>query len=165
MANTDLKVSDLILFSEDDFKELKLHIDGMSKLIESYGDTNTQDLEGLEDIKKSMIGKMQRFTELYAKVRAYKGSSHEYLDEQRKRFKSQAIKRMMDEPDMKKSITKAKELVYDYPFYVERYELTESIRKFFIKVDELHSYYNDVLRAITQTISVGAKEKGYTNHS
>lgn len=163
MSDIKLKVSDLLPFDESDFLELKELIDSMMSLTEDYIElSETNSIEELERLKKEFIGKMQRYTVLYAKVKRFKGSTHTFLDEQRKRVKSQAIQILLDEG---KNSTNANNLVYASNYYVDRVDLMENIKGFFIKVDELHKQFEGTIKAIAQSISVQSKDKNYSNMS
>jgi hypothetical protein len=158
----EIKVSDIVDFTEKDFTETKTVIQNLMKLTENYikmGDIG--DLDGLERIKRDFIGYLQRYTVLYSKVKRYKGSSHTYLEEARKRAKAIAIKDLIDGG---MNATNAKNTVYDSDIYLAHQKALASIGAFFIKVEELYGQFDKTLRAIIQSISVQSKEKSYLNH-
>jgi hypothetical protein len=161
MEEKKLSVEDLIPFPKRDFLEIKKSIEALTNLTKEYIKLEGVDsLDDLERVKKQFVGHMQRFTVLFSKVNRFKGTSHVYLDEQRKRVKSEAIRILLDEGN---NATNAGNLVYSSKYYTERIDLMEDLKGFFIKVDKLYTQFGETLKAIAQSISVLAKDRNYSN--
>ncbi len=101
--------------------------------------------------------------DVYAKVKAFKGSNQSYLEDARKQFKAETLKILINDEGVK--ITEAKEVAYAHPYYIQRITLTEKIRSFFIEVDEMHEFFTNVLSLMQQTISIVSKDFEYNRHT
>lgn len=152
-----LRVSDLIPFNEESYQEILSTIEVLSALTEDY--RNTYHLEKLETIKREFNAYLERFAVLYSQTKAYKGDTHTYLSEHRKRFKGETMKILLDEGY---NSTSADKIVYSHPYYVKRLNLLEDITEFFIRTEELYTRFNYTLQCIVQSISVASKEKTNT---
>ena len=101
MADEKLKVSDLVNFSEADYKlakivikELELLVRGGTKIVDNKNVTivGYSQMQGvsnpgeLEDLKMKFLSYMSTLTDIYAKVKAFKGNDHVYLSDARKEF-------------------------------------------------------------------------------
>ena len=180
MSKSSLKVSDLVSFSKQDYelakvviRELELLIKGGTKRVgeESVVVTGYYQMQGsqnpteLEDLKIKFLSHMSTLTDIYAKVKAFKGNDHVYLSDARKEFKAEALKLLLRDPKESVKITEAKEIVYASEYYKDRIHLTEQIRKFFIEVDEKYEFFSTVLSLLQQTISVVSKDYEFNRYS
>ena len=173
---TQLRVSDLVDFHEGDYKLGKNTIVELDKLCNQYssmmGITNPTDLD---ELKRKFVAQMSTLTEIYAKVKAFKGANHTYLEDARKQFKSEAFSIVRlgytEEIDGKEVIhdsvgtTEANTIVYASTYYKERLALMEDIKTFFIRVDEKHQHYTNVIQLIVQTISIVSKDYEYSRYT
>ena len=179
MEDKKLKVSDLVNFSEADYKlakvvirELELLVRGGTKIVDKKNVTvvGYSQMQGvsnpgeLEDLKMKFLSYMSTLTDIYAKVKAFKGNDHVYLSDARKEFKGEALKLLTSGVEPVK-ITEAKGTVYASEYYKERIHLTEKIRKFFIEVDEKYTFFSTVLSLLQQTISVISKDYEFNRYS
>lgn len=151
-----LKVSDLVDFQEADYHLGNSTIKVLSEKSKEYslmrGNINPI---ALDELKREFMGHMFVLTEVYSKVKAYKSSNHSYLEDARKKYKAEAFKILRDGG---KNVTEADKVVYAHPYFVERQDLMEKMRQFFIKIEELHQYFSTVLQLIQQTVSIVSKE-------
>ena len=159
-----LKVSDLVDFQKEDYDLAKSTIADLKELSNTYSETiGATDPSSLDELKRQFVSHMGTLTAIYAKVKAFKGSNHSYLEDARKQFKAETLKILINDEGTK--ITEAKEVAYAHPYYVERITLTEKIRKFFIEVDEMHEFFTNVLSLMQQTISIVSKDFEYNRHT
>lgn len=153
---SELKVSDLVNFRVEDHELGKVTIDSLSKIAKEYsimrGNINPI---ALDELKREFMGHMFVLTEVYSKVKAFKSSNHSYLEDARKKYKAEAFIMLRKEG---KNVTEADKVVYAHPYFVERQDLMEKMRQFFIKIEELHQYFSTVLQLIQQTVSIVSKE-------
>lgn len=159
----DLKVADLVKgFTDKDLNEVSDLFKVFHDLKVRYEEMHdVNDIESLERLKREYIGQLERYSSVYSKVRKFKDSGNVYLGEHRKRFKAEAIAMLKDEG---KNSTDSGNLVYSYPYYVRRIELTEKLVYLFTKVETFYKYYNETLRSIVQSISVAKDERNNSNH-
>lgn len=120
--------------------------------------SNVLDLVSLEELKRKLLSELQYYTELVARVKTYKAGQTGYLEEHRKRIKSEAIDEMVTNKNIKK--TTAELTVYNDELYKAKLKELEKLRTFFIKAEDLQKHFNRVLDAVIQSISVAAKERG-----
>ena len=149
----NLKTSDIIDFKESDFKKITDSLKILEEISKEY--RRTDDVHGLEDIKKRLNAELQFFASLYAKVKVYKGTNHTYMEDVLKGIKSETINRLLDS---NVKVTAAEQLYYTQPYYKNRLEVLLKIKGFFIKVEELFNIYNGTLQCVIQSISVASKE-------
>lgn len=159
---SEIKVTDLTKgwTSKDNQEVLKL-MHQLDELVQEYAELppDSNDIQTLERIKRSMTGLLQRYSVLYSKVRSYfEGSS--YLDGIRKQIKSEAISHIIENSEGETSAS-AERQVYSSDYYKKRYELLIVLRERFIGVDDKYRRYIQAERNIGQTISLLNKE--YTN--
>jgi hypothetical protein len=161
---SNLKVSDLVNFKQEDHKLARQCISKLNGLANDYSKLPKEiDPSELDMLKRQFVSHMSTLTGIYAKVKAFKGSNHSYLEDARKQFKAETIKILIDDEGAK--VTEAKESAYAHSYYKERIELTEKLRKFFIEVDEKHEFFTNVLSLIQQTISIASKDFEYERYS
>jgi hypothetical protein len=153
MAEEKLTVSSLISFSKDTYTEILDCIKILSGLTQEYRETDN--LDALEKIKREFNAHLERYATLYSQTKKYKGDTHTYLSEHRKRFKGETMKLLIDEG---LAVTAADKLIYAHPHYVKRLNLLEDITEFFIRTEELFQMYNTILQSIVQSISVQSKQ-------
>ena len=153
-----LKVSDLIPFEQESYQEIIATIKVLSNLTEEY--RQTYSLDKMETIKREFNAYLERFAVLYSQTKAYKGDTHTYLSEHRKRFKGETMDILMNKDGY--NATAAEKLVYSHPYYTKRLDLLEDITEFFIRTELLFDRYNVTLQSIIQSISVASREKSNT---
>ena len=153
MEKKKITTQDIISLKERDIKNILDVIQKLNSLSKEY--FNTEDLHSLESIKRRFNAELQYFAPLYGKVKAYKGSSHIYLEEQVSKIKSDTIALIMQEGV---KITAAENIYRTQPYYIERMEVVLKIKQFFEKVENLYKLYNGTLQSIIQSISVAGKE-------
>ncbi|MEX0597431.1 MAG: hypothetical protein WD512_13130 [Candidatus Paceibacterota bacterium] len=155
-----LRVSDIVKgFEKEDLEKLKDSMKILNDICDEYSDIESIiSAHDLDELKRKFVGHFQFFSKMFSKVKRYKGASHTYLEEERKRIKAEAIENMLEGGDAK-NITAAKELVYSFNYYVERIDLLQSLLEFFIKSENMYDYYLNTLQSIIQSISVASKER------
>lgn len=153
------KVTDLVpSLKEDTLKELRATIKTLLTISERYqksGDISDPFL--LEELKKEFDSYMQRMATLYSKTKKYKGSQHVYLEDIRKKIKSEVLIRLMGAPSNMK-ITQAEVVVYSDEEYVEKITLLENLREFMINVELMYERFETTYNAIIQSQSIVKKE-------
>ena len=153
------KVTDLVpTLKEDTLKELRTTIKTLLSISERYqksGDISDPFL--LEELKKEFDSYMQRMATLYSKTKKYKGSQHVYLEDIRKKIKSEVLIRLMGAPNNMK-ITQAEVVVYSDEEYVEKITLLENLREFMINVELMYERFETTYNAIIQSQSIVKKE-------
>ena len=126
MAENKLKVSDLVDFKEADYKLGKSTIKELKELSNEYSNsTDSTDPNELDLIKRKFISHMATLTQVYSKVKAFKGANHSYLEDSRKQFKAEAYLKLRDEGV---GSTEANTTVYGTEYFKERIELMEKLR-------------------------------------
>jgi hypothetical protein len=164
MKTEKLIVSSLVNFQKEDYDLAKVTISELKILSNTYSQTvGATDPRSLDELKRQFVSHMSNLTDVYAKVKAFKGSNHSYLEDARKQFKAETLKILINDEGCK--ITEAKETAYAHPYYMERITLTEKIRSFFIEVDEMHEFFTNVLSLMQQTISIVSKDFEYNRHT
>lgn len=160
MSQKELKVSDLISFSEADYQETNKTLSIMNEMVKEYI-ANTDNLEQLELLKRKFNGYQVYLATYYSKIKCFM-ENYQYLEAQRKRLKAESIDNLIKSSDEKISFSQAEKMVYNHPYYIERVKLIEDIKKFFHKVTLQYDNYNDVQRSIFQSISILSKERQLT---
>ncbi|MCB1711179.1 MAG: hypothetical protein KDH96_01475 [Candidatus Riesia sp.] len=171
-----IKVSDLIDFKVEDYNLAKSTMEELDVLCDTYSAmVEVLDPNKLDELKRRFVSHMSTLTNVYSKIKAYKGANHTYLEDTRKEFKAQAFKivrqgytEKVEGKDIKiggVGATEANVTVYDVPYYKERISLMEDLKAFFIKVDEKFKFYTTVLQLIQQTISIVSKDYEYSRYS
>lgn len=160
MAEAPVRISDLIRFSEVDYKETKKTLGIMNSMVKEYVE-NKEDLDALEDLKRRFNSYLVYLATYYSKIRCFR-ENFEYLEAQRKRVKSESIDHIMKHSEEKISISAAEKIVYSNQFYIDRISLIEQLKQFFYLVDLSYQNYQDTQRSIYQSISLMSKEKQAT---
>ena len=160
----NLKVSDLVDFREQDYNLALAEMKSLDELCAEYSTlTKGQKIpDELEALKGKFVSHMSTLTDIYSKVKAFKGSNHTFLEDARKQFKAEAIIRLRDEGVR---ATEANNIVYASEYYKKRVRLMEKLKNFFINVDEKHDFYTNVLSYLSQTISIVSKDYEFNRYS
>lgn len=152
----NLKVSDLVNISKEDYIETNKYIMELNSLSSEYHKmSDLYDPNQLEIIKRKFDNAMQNLSVYYAKIKKFKGSQHVYLDEVRKKVKAEALQILLDEGQ---KITSAETLVYKTDYYVKRINLMEDIKEFMIKTELLYERFDTTFQSIIQSLSTARKE-------
>lgn len=151
-----LKVSDLIDLSQEDYLETNKILSNLLNLSKEYHNmTDMYDPNQLEIIKRKFDSQMQHLSPYYAKIKKFKGGTHTYLDEVRKKIKGEALQLLLDEGH---KVTSAETLVYKTEYYFKRINLMENIKEFMIKTELLYERFEYTFNAIIQSYSTARKE-------
>ena len=152
----ELKVSDLVNLSREDFLETKRILKNLISLSNDYHSMDDMyDPNQLEIIKRKFDREMQHLAPKFAKVKKFKGSSHTYLDDVRKKIKGEALQILLDEGA---KITSAETLVYKSKYYIDRVNLMEDIKEFMISVELMYERFDTTYNSIIQSLSSAKKE-------
>lgn len=152
----NLKVSDLIPLSKEDYVQTNTLLVKLSDLSSQYHNmTDFYDPNQLEIIKRQFDGYMQRLAVCYSKIKKFKGSQHVFLDEVRKKIKGEALEILLNEGV---KITAAEPLVYKSEYYTSRIALMEDIKEFMIKTELLYERFEATFQSIIQSYSTARKE-------
>jgi len=152
----DLKVSDLVNLKKEDFVQTKNILKSLALLSEEYHlMEDMYDPNQLEIIKRNFDREMQHLATYFSKVKKFKGSSHTYLDDVRKKIKGEALQILLDEGA---KITSAETLVYKSKYYLDRVNLMEDIKEFMINVELMYERYDTTYNSIVQSLSTAKKE-------
>lgn len=153
----ELKVSSLVNLSREDFIQTKSILKNLSILSEEYHFMEDMyDPNQLEIIKRKFDREMQHLASKFAKVKKFKGSSHTYLDDVRKKIKGEALQLLLDDGA---KITSAETLVYKSKYYLDRVNLMEDIKEFMISVELMYERYDTTYNSIVQSLSAAKKEQ------
>lgn len=158
--NPPVKISDLIRFSENDYKETKKTLATMNLMVTEYME-NKDNLDELEGLKRRFNSYLVYLATYYSKIRCFR-ENFEYLEAQRKRIKAESIEHIMKNSEEKTSISAAEKIVYSSQYYIDRVNVIEQLKQFFYLVDLSYQNYQDVQRSIYQSISLLSKEKQST---
>lgn len=151
-----LKVSDLINLSQEDYEQTNMILKSLLNLSSEYHNmVDMYDPNQLEIIKRKFDSQMQHLSPFYAKIKKFKGSQHVYLDEIRKKIKGEALQLLLDEGQ---KVTSAESLVYKTDYYVKRISLMENIKEFMLKTEMLYERFEATFNAIIQSYSTARKE-------
>lgn len=151
-----LKVSDLVPLTEQDYMETKNILKNLRELSNEYYDmSDLYDPNQLEIIKRKFDRELQNLATYFAKIKKFKGGTHTYLDEVRKRIKGEAIQMLLDDGS---KVTSAESLVYSTKYYKDRVALMENIKEFMIKTELLYERYEYTFNAIIQSLSAARRE-------
>lgn len=159
-TSTPVRISDLIRFSEVDYKETKKTLATMNEMVREYV-ANKENLDELESLKRRFNSYLVYLATYYSKIRCFR-ENFEYLEAQRKRIKSESIDHIMKNSEEKISISAAEKVVYSSQYYIDRITLIEQLKQFFYLVDLSYQNYQDTQRSIYQSISLLSKEKQST---
>ena len=152
----NLKVSDLVNLSKEDYLQTNILINNLLTLSNEYHNmVDMYDPNQLEIIKRKFDNQMQHLSPYYAKIKKFKGSQHVYLDEVRKKIKGEAMQLLLDEGQ---KVTSAETLVYKTDYYVKRVNLMEDIKEFMLKTELLYERFEYTFNAIIQSYSTARKE-------
>ena len=152
----NLKVSDLVNLSKEDYLQTNILINNLLTLSNEYHNmVDMYDPNQLEIIKRKFDNQMQHLSPYYAKIKKFKGSQHVYLDEVRKKIKGEAMQLLLDEGQ---KVTSAETLVYKTDYYVKRVNLMEDIKEFMLKTELLYERFEYTFNAIIQSYSTAKKE-------
>lgn len=141
----------MLLIPEKDLNDIHEQIKSLDALVKSYKDMYDPTI--MEATKRELIIRLTRFSTKYAELKGYKSGSHVYMEDYRKQLKAECLK------EMEESHSKALDLVYAYPKYVEGVKLIEGWRQFFLKVEARYDMYNRFLDALIQSTSISQREK------
>lgn len=151
-----LKVSDLVDISKEDYIATNNIIKILKDLSGQYHTmTDFYDPHQLEIIKRQFDSQMQSLAVYYAKIKKFKGSSHTYLDEVRKKIKGEALDILLSEGV---KVTSAESLVYKTDYYVKRINLMEDIKEFMIMTELMYDRFDSTFNSIIQSYSTARKE-------
>ena len=151
-----LKVSDLINLSQEDYEQTNISLKGLLNLSSEYHNmVDMYDPNQLEIIKRKFDSQMQHLSPFYAKIKKFKGSQHVYLDEIRKKIKGEALQLLLDEGQ---KVTSAESLVYKTDYYVKRISLMENIKEFMLKTEMLYERFEATFNAIIQSYATARRE-------
>ena len=151
-----LKVSDLINLSQEDYEQTNMILKGLLNLSSEYHNmVDIYDPNQLEIIKRKFDSQMQHLSPFYAKIKKFKGSQHVYLDEIRKKIKGEALQLLLDEGQ---KVTSAESLVYKTDYYVKRISLMENIKEFMLKTEMLYERFEATFNAIIQSYATARRE-------
>lgn len=160
MENTSITVNDLVKFSEKDLKntkELMIRLDKLGKEYISLLDNPSP--ERLEGIKREYGGNLTSLASYFSRIKCFKYQG-DYLEEQRKRLKSETVILITDRD--KVSTASAEKTVYAEKHYIDRMNLMEELKKFFIRVELKYDRYRDTSRDIYQSVSQQNQERKYS---
>ena len=151
-----LKVSDLVNLSKEDYIQTNEITKSLLSLSNEYHSmTDMYDPNQLEIIKRKFDSNMQHLAGFFAKIKKYKGGTHTYLDEVRKKIKGEALQLLLDEGH---KVTSAETLVYKTEYYTKRINLMEDIKEFMIKTELLYERFEYTFNAIIQSYSTARRE-------
>lgn len=151
-----LKVSDLINLSQEDYINTNAILNNLLELSKEYHNmVDMYDPNQLEIIKRKFDSQMQHLSPYYAKIKKFKGSQHVYLDEVRKKIKGESLQLLLDEGH---KVTSAETLVYKTDYYVKRISLMENIKEFMIKTELLYDRFEATFNSIIQSYSTAKME-------
>lgn len=152
----NLKVSDLVNLSKEDYIQTNSITKNLLDLSAEYHNmVDMYDPNQLEIIKRKFDSNMQNLAVYYAKIKKYKGGTHTYLDEVRKKIKGEALEILLSEGH---KVTSAETLVYKTEYYVKRINLMEDIKEFMIKTELFYERFEYTFNAIIQSYSTARKE-------
>jgi hypothetical protein len=151
-----IKVSDVIDFSESDYRNTKIQIKKMNAMVGEYV-MNIDNPDELELLKRRFNGELMYLNTLYSKILCFR-ENFQYLESQRKELKALSMQKMMLE-DSSIRVTNAEKTVYAYPYYMERVKLIEQLKRFFYLVELQYKNYENTQRSIYQSISTLSKER------
>lgn len=153
-------VKDLVNFSERDLNNTKLLMTRLDTLGKEYISLlDSPNPERLEAIKREFGGNLTTLATYFSRIKCFKYQG-DYLEEQRKRLKSEAVILIMERDKI--STAAAEKIVYAEEYYKARVNLMEELKKFFIKVELKYDRYRDVSRDIYQSVSQNNLERKYT---
>ena len=157
-----IKTTDIVPhYKEAYFKEAKSTLAALSKCTDTYIKMdNLYDVEGLETVKREMVGHLELLGAHYARVKRYK-TMGDYLEESRKRIKSETVAYIVGNSSTKISTNQAEKVVYEHPQYVEKLAMIQQIRGFFFEVEERYHRYVDTLNNVRQSISLCRKDPNF----
>jgi hypothetical protein len=152
-----LKVTDIVNVSEKLLTDINQQMKVLDDLTLMY--TPETSLFELEELKIRFNAELQYMGGLYAKIKAYKGKNHTFLEEEINKIKAETYAFLFAK---KMNSSQAEKLVYAEPYYVERIELAKKIIRTFSHIEEMYKRYDYTLTCIVQSISINGKE---FNHS
>lgn len=151
-----LKVSDLVPLTREDYLETNTILKNLKTFSNEYHDmVDLYDPNQLEIIKRKFDKELQNLATYFAKIKKFKGGTHTYLDEVRKRIKGEAIQILLEEGN---KVTSAESLVYSTKYYKDRVALMEDIKEFMIKTELLYERYEATFNAIIQSYATARRE-------
>ena len=159
MDNNSITVNDLVKFNEKDLintKELMNKLDTLGKEYISLLDTPNP--ERLEAIKRLFGGNLTTLASYFSRIKCFKYQG-DYLEEQRKRLKSETVLLIIERD--KVSTASAEKTVYAEKYYIDRMNLMEDLKKFFIRVELKYDRYRDTARDIYQSVSQQNQERKF----
>jgi hypothetical protein len=145
--------TDIANITEKDTKELNEVITILMDCTKRY--QQSEDLASLENLKREVLGHLQRMASLFAKIKRFKGPNHTYLENAIKRIKAETMEIIMQRGV---GITVAEREYASHPYYTERMVVVEKLQAFCIKVEELYHSFEMTLKSIIQSVSIANKE-------
>lgn len=161
LESDSLKVHDVCSLTKQEIMQIHETYERLNVLCKEYFQ-DASNLFAVDELKRRFLAELGNYVEHFAKVRSFKSGSHVYLEDQRKRLKSDAIEHMVKSGEKR---TVAEVMVYSSQYYKERFDLLEKLKAWFIKYEFKYDYYNRVLDSMIQSISVGGKEYQHSKHS
>ena len=159
MENNSITVKDLVNFTERDLSNTKIIMNNLDILGKEYISLlDSPSPERLEGIKREYGGHLTTLATFFSRIKCFKYQG-DYLEEQRKRLKSEAVLLIMDRD--KVSTAAAEKVVYAEEYYKIRMNLMEELKKFFIRVELKYDRYRDTSRDIYQSVSQQNQERKY----
>lgn len=151
----EVKVSDVVpSLKESTVSAIKESIGRLKSISNEY--TNMQDLQDpfvLEKIKRDFDSELTNMATLFSKIKRYKGGQHVYLEDTRKRIKSEIISKLMS-PPLNLKTTQAETAIYSNEEYVAKMEIIENLRGFMTNVELLYDRYESTFNSIIQSQSL-----------
>lgn len=154
----DLRVEDIVKnFRPSDVDNTHLILNKLKLLGDEYASLqDTATPERLEEIKREMGSYLTSLSTYLSKVKCFK-FNNDYLEEERKQIKSEAIELLVANDNLSPSA--AEKVVYASEYYKKRVELLQRLKRFFWNVELKYDRYKDVLRSIYQSVSLLSEEK------
>ncbi len=152
-----LLVGDVIRLTQTKFdsfqKSIGTTLESLKGLAEEY--KSQDDLFFLENLKKEFNSHLQYLGTLYSYTKVYKGPNHTYLEVSIKQLKAKTLEIMCPEG---KNITAAEKMYYINPYFTDRIDNIENIKRFFTEIEIMYEHYCTTLQCIQQSISVARGE-------
>lgn len=159
----ELKISDVVTgITQNDVVKITESIKNLEELRKKY--SSTFGPQEMDLLKREFIAHLQRLGVLYSKVRAYKGSNHNYCEEEIKKIKAETLKSLKDN-HIVSTLSDAERMYPMDKLYLEKLALIRSLVAVFVKTETLYNHYNSVLQSIIQSISVSSKDHSMSKFS
>ncbi len=156
-----LKISDVVTgITAKDVGSITECTKNLEELRRKY--SSTFGPQEMDLLKREFIAHLQRLGVLYSKVRAYKGSNHNYCEEELKKIKAETIK-MSKDTHLVSTLADAERIYSMDKLYLEKLALIRSLVAVFVKTEVMYNHYNAVLQSIIQSISVAGKDRSQSD--